>query len=187
MFYLPLFFVINPILPIHICQLEQHNQCLQLFHPLIYTWSLISWTGWIITEVLKEILHQPGDVSIYYLYAYIFIRIHIYVNNAYQIKFYSLIAIVYIYDILYHNISLYGTKHLNIGDQLPASILDRSSNSVSQVATGSYCVPEMRILLQALHDISWISHVTIGNANNVNISHVYIYVHIYTDCIYEYV
>lgn len=99
MFYLPLFFVINPILPIHICQLEQHNQCLQLFHPLIYTWSLISWTGWIITEVLKEILHQPGDVSIYYLYAYIFIRIHIYVNNAYQIKFYSLIAIVYIYMI----------------------------------------------------------------------------------------
>lgn len=90
------------------------------------------------------------------MHLYIYIRIQIYVNNAYEIKFYSLIAIVniYIYDILYHTRSLYGTLPLHIGDQLPASILDCSSNSVSQVATGSYFVPEMRILPQALHDIS---------------------------------
>lgn len=131
----------------------------------------------------------PTGRCIYILFVCIYIYTYTYLcqqcisNQILQFNCYC----IYIYDILYHNISLYGTKHLNIGDQLPASILDRSSNSVSQVATGSYCVPEMRILLQALHDISWISHVTIGNANNVNISHVYIYVHIYTDCIYEYV
>ncbi len=44
---------------------------------------------------------------------------------------------------------MHGTSYLNTGDPLPVSILDLSSNSVSQVATGSYFVPEMRISLQA--------------------------------------